>query len=59
MAAGAVALYLVMNIRFLNYLEQVRGLFAMIVMIPFLFIDHVTCFVGSIVGLLKGFLKKK
>lgn len=59
MAGGAVALYLVMNIRFLNYLEQVRGLFAMIVMIPFLFIDHITCFAGSIVGLLKGFLKGK
>jgi glycosyltransferase involved in cell wall biosynthesis len=57
-AGAATGLYLLMNIRFLNYLEQVRGLFAMFVMVPFLFIDHVTCFVGSIVGLLKGFFKK-
>ena len=57
-AGGAIGLYLLMNIRFLNYLEQVRGLFAMLVMIPFLFIDHVTCFVGSIVGVLKGILRK-
>src|SRR5262249_51321487 len=54
-ALGAViGLYLLMNIRFLNYLEQVRGLFAMIVMIPFLFIDHVVCLIGSAVGLLRG-----
>ncbi len=51
---GAFGLYLLMNIRFLNYLEQVRGLFAMVAMIPFLFIDHVVCFAGSIVGILKG-----
>ncbi len=57
-AGAAVGLYLFMNIRFLNYLEQVRGLFAMMVMVPFLFIDHMTCFVGSIVGILKGLMKK-
>jgi glycosyltransferase involved in cell wall biosynthesis len=50
--AGAAVLYLGMNLRFLNYLEQVRGLFAMIAMIPILFLDHLTCFVGSCVGLL-------
>ncbi|MBI4548518.1 MAG: glycosyltransferase [Ignavibacteriae bacterium] len=55
---AGVFLYLLMNIRFLNYLEQVRGLFAMIVMIPFLFIDHVVCFVGSLVGILRGLRKK-
>lgn len=55
---GAVGSYLLMNIRFLNYLEQVRGLFAMTVMTPFLFIDHVVCFVGSIVGIIKGMTKK-
>jgi glycosyltransferase involved in cell wall biosynthesis len=54
--AGA---YLLMNIRFLNYLEQVRGLFAMVVMIPFLFVDHATCLVGSIVGTLKGVRKRR
>lgn len=53
-----VGLYLLLNIRFLNYLEQVRGLFAMIVMIPFLFIDHIVCLFGSIVGTLKGLMKK-
>jgi len=50
--------YLLLNIRFLNYLEQVRGLFAMIVMIPFLFIDHLICFVGSMLGVLRGLVKK-
>ena len=59
-AAGAGAgIYFVLNIRFLNYLEQVRGIFAMIVMIPFLFIDHVVCLVGSVAGILKGLLKKR
>ena len=52
-----VGLYLILNIRFLNYLEQVRGLFAMIVMIPYLFLDHIVCFVGSVVGTIKGLLK--
>lgn len=54
---GAIGIYILMNIRFLNYLEQVRGLFAMLVMAPFLFIDHVVCFMGSIVGILKGMRK--
>ncbi|HEV8538860.1 MAG TPA: glycosyltransferase family 2 protein [Bacteroidota bacterium] len=59
-SVGAVlGLYLMMNIRFLNYLEQVRGLFAMIVMIPFLFIDHLVCFVGSIVGIVRGMGRKE
>lgn len=56
---AAVGLYLLMNIRFLNYLEQVRGLFAMIVMIPFLFVDHVVCFAGSVVGIVRGILRRK
>ena len=50
----AIGLYLALNIRFLNYLEQVRGLFAMAVMVPFLFIDHIVCLTGSIVGILKS-----
>ncbi len=52
--AGAVGFYLLMNIRFLNYLEQVRGLFAMGVMVPFLFIDHVVCFIGGVAGTVRG-----
>ncbi len=59
LAACASGFYLIMNIRFLNYLEQVRGLFAMVVMIPFLFIDHVVCFVGSLAGMARGLLRKK
>jgi len=55
---GAAAAYLLLNLRFLNYLEQVRGLFAMLVMVPFLFIDHLVCLVGSVVGVWKGWLKK-
>jgi hypothetical protein len=51
----AIGLYLALNIRFLNYLEQVRGLFAMVVMVPFLFLDHIVCLSGSIVGILKSF----
>jgi glycosyltransferase involved in cell wall biosynthesis len=58
-AIGAAAFYFILNIRFLNYLEQVRGLFAMIVMIPFLFLDHIVCFVGSVIGSIKGLLKIK
>jgi len=57
-AFGVAGLYLLMNIRFLNYLEQVRGLFAMLVMVPFLFVDHIVCLAGSLVGILRGFLKK-
>ena len=56
---AAAVFYLGMNIRFLNYLEQVRGLFAMLVMIPFLFIDHLVCFAGSVVGVLKGIFSSK
>jgi len=57
-ALGAAGLYLLMNIRFLNYLEQVRGLFAMLVMVPFLFLDHLVCLLGSIVGVLRGLRKE-
>ena len=53
-ATGTGLLYLFLNIRFLNYLEQVRGLFAMIVMIPFLLLDHLICFMGSGIGFLRG-----
>lgn len=48
--AGAGAVYFVMNVRFLNYLEQVRGFFAMLVMIPILVLDQVVCLVGSVAG---------
>ena len=58
-ALVVIGLYLLLNIRFLNYLEQVRGLFAMIAMIPYLFIDHFVCFIGSIVGTIKGILKSR
>lgn len=49
-----LGLYVFLNLRFLNYLEQVRGIFAMLVMIPFLFLDHLVCFAGSVVGTLRG-----
>jgi glycosyltransferase involved in cell wall biosynthesis len=49
--------YVLLNIRFLNYLEQVRGLFAMMTMAPFLMLDHFVCFIGSLAGILKGFSK--
>ncbi|MDP2208913.1 MAG: glycosyltransferase family 2 protein [Bacteroidota bacterium] len=55
--AGGFGLYLIANIRFLNYLEQARGLFAMLVMIPILFLDHIVCFVGSVIGVIKSFVK--
>ncbi|MDI6804243.1 MAG: glycosyltransferase family 2 protein [Bacteroidota bacterium] len=55
--ACGFGLYLIANIRFLNYLEQARGLFAMMVMIPILFLDHVVCFAGSVIGVIKSFLK--
>lgn len=58
LAIAAAGLYLVLNARFLNYLEQVRGLFAMIVMIPILVIDHAVCFFGSILGVLRGMTGK-
>jgi hypothetical protein len=56
---AVAGLYLLLNLRFLNYLEQVRGLFAMTAMIPFLVIDHFVCLAGSAVGILKGFKKKE
>lgn len=58
-AFTAGGIYLLLNVRFLNYLEQVRGLFAMIVMIPLLFIDHLTCFAGSVVGVMKGIFSSR
>jgi len=56
---GAALLYFLLNIRFLNYLEQVRGLFAMMFMFPFLVLDHITCLIGSVVGILRGIVRKK
>jgi len=58
-AFAAAGVYLLLNIRFLNYLEQVRGLFAMMFMIPYLFLDHLVCLAGSIVGTLHGILRQK
>lgn len=55
---GMAGLYLLLNIRFLNYLEQVRGLFAMIAMTPIIFLDHLVCFVGSIIGIIQGLRSK-
>lgn len=52
-------IYVLLNIRFLNYLEQVRGLFAMIAMVPILFLDHLVCFVGSVIGVVRGFTRKR
>lgn len=49
-AAGI--LYFLMNIRFLNYLEQVRGFFAMVVMVPILILDQLVCLLGSFAGFL-------
>jgi len=56
---AAIGFYFILNIRFLNYLEQVRGLFAMLVMIPYLFLDHIVCFAGSVIGTISGIFKKK
>lgn len=47
---GAAALYALANLRFLNYLEQVRGLFAMLAMVPILFLDHLVCLAGVLAG---------
>jgi glycosyltransferase involved in cell wall biosynthesis len=58
-AAAVGGLYILLNIRFLNYLEQVRGLFAMMAMVPILFVDHVVCLAGSVVGILKGVLGRR
>jgi glycosyltransferase involved in cell wall biosynthesis len=49
-AAGGA--YFLLNIRFINYLEQVRGLFALAVMIPILYLDHLVCAGGVVAGLL-------
>ena len=57
--AVAGGVYFLLNIRFLNYLEQVRGLFAMMAMIPLLLIDHAVCFAGSCVGALRGLRANK
>jgi glycosyltransferase involved in cell wall biosynthesis len=54
----SLGVYFLLNIQFLNYLEQVRGIFAMIAMIPFLFLDHIVCFIGSVAGTIKGLSKK-
>jgi len=58
MLVGAVGIYILLNIRFLNYLEQVRGLFAMIAMVPILLLDHLVCLAGSAIGVINGRLKK-
>ncbi len=58
-ALGCFIFYLLINIRFLNYLEQVRGLFSMFAMIPILLVDHLVCSIGSVLGLLKGLFKIK
>ncbi len=55
----AFGAYLLLNLRFLNYLEQVRGLFAMTAMIPFLVIDHLVCFAGSLVGIVRGLRRRR
>lgn len=51
---GALALYGMLNLRFLNYLEQVRGLFAMLAMIPILFLDHLVCLAGVLAGVIRS-----
>lgn len=56
--AIALLIYFLLNIRFLNFLEHTRGLFAMFAMIPIMLLDHLVCFIGSIFGLLKGFCLK-
>lgn len=52
--AAAGGLYFVLNVRFLNYLEQVRGFFAMLVMAPILFLDQVVCLAGSFAGFVRS-----
>jgi glycosyltransferase involved in cell wall biosynthesis len=52
--AAAAGVYFVMNVRFLNYLEQVRGFFAMLVMVPILFLDQVVCLAGSFAGFVRS-----
>lgn len=57
--AAAWMIYFLLNVRFLNYLEQVRGIFAMGAMIPFLYLDHLVCLIGSIAGVMKGLGERK
>jgi tellurite resistance protein TehA-like permease len=52
--AASAGLYFMMNVRFLNYLEQVRGVFAMLVMVPILFLDQVVCLLGSVAGFVRS-----
>jgi glycosyltransferase involved in cell wall biosynthesis len=54
---AAILLFVIINIKFLNFFEQARGFFAMLVVIPVLFIDELTCLIGSIFGTVKGFFK--
>ena len=46
--------YFALNVRFLNYLEQVRGFFAMLVMVPILVLDQVVCLIGSAAGFVRS-----
>ncbi len=55
--AAAAGIYFVMNVRFLNYLEQVRGFFAMLVMVPILFLDQLVCLAGSFVGFVRSIFR--
>jgi glycosyltransferase involved in cell wall biosynthesis len=47
---SGILIYLIINIRFLNFFEQVRGFFAMIVVIPVLYLDQLICFIGACLG---------
>jgi len=51
-------IYFILNIRFLNFFEQARGFFAMVTIIPLLFIDQFTCLIGSFLGTMKGIYVK-
>ncbi len=51
-------LYFLLNIQFINYLEQVRGFFALTVMIPILYLDHLVCAGGVIAGMLSPIPKR-
>jgi len=53
-----ILVYLVINIRFLNFFEQVRGFFAMIVVVPILYLDQLTCLVGGCLGILNGIWRR-
>ncbi len=56
---GLISLYFILNIRFLNYLEQVRGLFAMIVMIPIMVLDHLICLFGATIGVMQSLARRQ